>query len=252
MTWLRFPWRSVVIPLVNNPLHRQRIKLLWYAWGYIPLIFIPICSLGNRMNMIVRFIRIDWNVLHAHLPSEIVWICRAISEQQGTSEDVMVEAGCWKGGSSAKFSILCNLVGIRLLIYDSFEGVSVADAKNEWEGFAGQYASPENVLWDHLTLYGEPSVCSVFKGWFSETLARKSVPYPIRLAYIDCDLAKGTLEAMMGIVPSLKPKAAIFTQDFHIDPVRMMLFDPSTWGKLGQGKPEITQLGEYLARITLS
>jgi O-methyltransferase len=163
----------------------------------------------------------------------------------------MVEAGCWKGGSSTKFSIICKLAGIRLWIFDSFEGVSAEDAKNEWEGFAGQYASPEHVLRENLNRYGEPSVCSVFKGWFSDTLAKEPVPHPIRLAYIDCDLAKGTFEAMKGIVPSLKPNAVIFTQDFHIDPVRNMLFDPLTWVKLGCGTPEITRLGEYLAKIGL-
>lgn len=164
----------------------------------------------------------------------------------------MVEAGCWKGGSSTKFSTICKSAGIRLWIFDSFEGVSAEDAKNEWEGFAGQYASPEHVLMKNLDLYGEPSVCSVSKGWFSDTLAKEPVPHPIRLAYIDCDLSEGTFEAMKGIVPSLNQDAVIFTQDFHIDPVRNMLLDPLACARLDRGTPDITRLGEYLAMICVS
>jgi hypothetical protein len=52
-------------------------------------------------------------------------------------------------------------------------------------------------------------------------------------------------------VPSLNRNAVIFTQDFHIDPVRNMLLDPSTWEKLDRRTPQITRLGEYLARIAL-
>lgn len=243
-------WAQLVVPLVSDPLDRQRIKVLLYVWGYFPLIFAKEFGLEERLSMVWRFLKIDWNVLHAHLPSEIVSICVAMGGRREVKGEIMVEAGCWKGGSSAKFSILCKLVGARLWIFDSFEGVSVSDAKNEWEGFAGQYASPENVLWNHLSLYGEPSVCIAIKGWFSETLAKEPIPHPVRLVYIDCDLAKGTMEVMMGTVPSLTSGAVVFSQDFHIGPVRELLSNTSTWIRLGRGTPEIKRLGQRLAKIT--
>lgn len=146
------------------------------------------------------------------------------------------------------------MFGYRLYIYDSFEGVenlSPEDQAKEWD-FAGQYASPESVLRENLVRYGEISVCLITKGWFSETLAKNRVPYPIRLAYIDCDLAKGTKEALSGIVPSLVDDGWIFSQDFHIEPVRRLLCEPSTWDLFGRGSSVITPLGQYLASIRFS
>jgi len=34
-----------------------------------------------------------------------------------------VEAGCFKGSSSAKFSIAASMVGRKLIIFDSFQGM---------------------------------------------------------------------------------------------------------------------------------
>ena len=163
----------------------------------------------------------------------------------------MVEAGCWKGGSSAKFSLLCATLGYRLCIYDSFQGVEKLDSidqAKEWD-YAGQYASPKDVLEENLRRYGVPEVCSVYEGWFSETLARRPVPHPVRLVFIDCDLAKGTMEVLRGTVPSLVQDGWIFSQDYHIEPVRRLLFDPAIWDSLSKQSPTVTPLGAFLASL---
>jgi O-methyltransferase len=36
---------------------------------------------------------------------------------------VIVEAGCWKGGTTANLSIVADIVGRDLIVYDSFEGL---------------------------------------------------------------------------------------------------------------------------------
>ena len=35
----------------------------------------------------------------------------------------VVECGCWKGGRSVNFSLVCRIVGRKLIIYDFFEGL---------------------------------------------------------------------------------------------------------------------------------
>ena len=69
------------------------------------------------------------------------------------------------------------------------------------------------------------------------------------MAYIDCDLGKGTLEVLQSAVPSLADDGCVFTQDFHIDPVRRVLDDPGTWESLGVPAPRIVQEGVYLASM---
>jgi O-methyltransferase len=39
------------------------------------------------------------------------------------TEGVVVECGCWKGGSTTNLSLVCDIVGRELIVYDSFEGL---------------------------------------------------------------------------------------------------------------------------------
>src|SRR5687767_9684571 len=38
-------------------------------------------------------------------------------------EGVVVECGCWQGGSTANLSLVCDIIGRDLIVYDSFEGL---------------------------------------------------------------------------------------------------------------------------------
>jgi O-methyltransferase len=236
---------------VQDPLVRQRLKMLWFVWGYAPLLVLGRLPLSTRLRLVARFLRVDWNVLHCHFPSETSTIARELASRPARPGEIVVEAGCWQGGSSAKFSLLCRALGLRLHIYDSFEGVEALDPgehADEWD-FAGQYASPESRLRQNLETFGAPEVCEIHKGWFSDTLGAHPVPHPVRLAYIDCDLAKGTREALEGVMPSLAEDGCIVSQDFHIDPVRRLLLDPATWRELGRPEFAVRPRGVFLATV---
>lgn len=238
-----------IAPLASNDLARQRLKMMYYVWGYWRFFTSANLPLRTRVHLLCAFVRVDLNVRHGHTPSEIGRVCLAIAERRARPRESVVEAGCWMGGSSVKFSLLCHELGYRLEIFDSFEGVETlpeAERKLEWD-YAGQYAAGEEILWSNLRKYGRPDVCSSHKGWFSETMARAPLPAPVRVAYIDCDLAKGTQQALAGIVPSLCENGVIFTQDFHIDPVRHLLLDPANW----PSRPEVVRWGRRLASIRI-
>jgi O-methyltransferase len=163
----------------------------------------------------------------------------------------MIEAGCWQGGSSAKWSILCKRLGYQLHIFDSFEGVEplTPEAKASSYDFSGEYAATEGLLRSNLARYGEASVCSVHKGWFAETLALRPVQSPVRVVYIDCDLAKGTDEVLRGVVSRLVEDGWLFSQDFHIPAVQTLLCSPATWQRLGRPVPHVTRLCGNLAAV---
>jgi O-methyltransferase len=242
---------SLLTHRVTNPLSRQRIRLIGLVWGYWPLLTMRRLSFRRRLELLARFLRIDWSVVHGHSPSEIAQIALAIDHQSDGRPRHFVEAGCWQGGSSAKFSILCRLFGYRLHVYDSFEGVgdlSPTDRAKEWD-YEGQYSAPEATLLGNLDRYGERSVVSTHRGWFSETLARGDVPAEISIAYIDCDVAKGTRDALAGVVPALAPDGIVFSQDFHIGPARALLTNAATWSEFGVSQVEVKQLGRRLAMV---
>jgi O-methyltransferase len=241
-------------PHISREINKQRLKLIWNVWGYSPLVSIKSLELKDRLRLVIRFLIIDWYVVHAHKPKEISNICRALADRPARSGEVVLEAGCWQGGSSAKFSIICSMLGYRLSIYDSFEGVEEMETEDKVDGydFSGKYKAAETVLRKNLALYGEIEVCSIRKGWFANTLGIGPVPYRVRLAYIDCDLAKGTREALAGIVPALVDDGWIFSQDFHIRSVQKLLSDPATWSRFGKGVLTITRQSHMLASIRFS
>jgi O-methyltransferase len=163
----------------------------------------------------------------------------------------MVEAGCWQGGSSAKFSIVCKLLGYRLHIYDSFEGVPplTEEEKQESTDFSFQYAADENRVRSNLRKYGELDVCVMHKGRFSETLGSTPHEQPVRVAFIDCDTARGTREVVQGVGEKLVDDAVIYSQDFHIGPVARLLFSDELWKALGCGVPRLEKLCGNLASV---
>ncbi len=242
-SWLRYVWVKLIRPHISSDIGRQRIKLILFGWGYAPLLFANSLNLLQRIQILARFLKIDWSVLHGHRPADIAKVCCVLLERPLEEREGVVEAGCWRGGSSAKLSILCRILGLRLHIYDSFLGVHEMSAEEARDhDFSGQYAAPEDVLRQTLTRYGEPGVCEIHKGWFSDTLGAKPVAFPVRAVYIDCDSARGTWEVLKGIVPNLVPNGLVFSQDTHLPSVRELLSDPETWRKLGKPRPHFLRL----------
>jgi O-methyltransferase len=226
-----------------SPMQQQRIKLFWTIWGYQPIFSIPTLSLLQRIRLLLRLIRVDLNVQHGHWPGEIARVIRVIGERKARLKEVVVEAGCWQGGSTAKFSIICHLLGYRLLIFDSFEGVEYQPGND----FSGQYAADEALVRKHISVYGEIDVCEFVPGWFADTLAKHPIQNPVRAVYIDCDLAKGTREVLHGVLPSLARDGALCSQDYHIDEVRALLDKNASWEEFHQAKPTIVEQYRNLA-----
>jgi O-methyltransferase len=237
-------------PLVKETT-QHHLRILWFIGGYAPLLFLKEVSFSDRLNLLRRFLVIDWNIIHAHRPSEIADVCKVLAIRRARAGETLLEAGCFTGGSSAKFSIVCKMFGYRLCVFDSFEGVekmTEAEIKESYD-FSGEYAVPEETVRANVEKYGEISVCTFHKGWFKDTLANQTLPFPVRLAFIDCDVAKGTKEALQGVIPALTADGCVFSQDFHIRTVTELLYSPETWASFGKTVPTITILSEKLACI---
>jgi hypothetical protein len=72
---------------------------------------------------------------------------------------------------------------------------------------------------------------------------------PVRVVYIDCDVAKGTFEVLTDVVAQLVTDARVFSQDSHIGAVRDLLLDERSWQHLGVAPPRIEALCGHLAEI---
>lgn len=240
-------------PVLSTRLAQQRVKLVWDVWGYGALLRHGELPISLRLRLLARLLRVDWNVPHAHKPKELVAVLLSIAERTGRTNEAIVEAGCWMGGSTAKLSIFCKQFGYALHTYDSFEGV---EQRTDFEGtgndFSGNYAARLEEVSDNVARYGEASVCHFHRGWFVDTLANSPPSFPVRGAYIDCDLVKGTAEVLQGILPSLVEDGWIYSQDYHIEPIRELLHSPKLWNRLGRAMPRIEHVYRNLARLATS
>lgn len=234
-------YRKHVREYIKDDLHRQRFKLLYDVWSYYPLLSMKRLGLRERIRLLCRLLRIDWRVLHGHKPCEITPLLLELMNRPRRDKEVFIEAGCWNGGSTSKFSIVCKIFGYDLHVYDSFQGVQ------EW-GFL--YAATEADVRRNVEQYGEPSVCKFHPGWFKDTLLNQPMSLPVRMVYIDCDVPDGTKEVLSGVLPSLAEDGAIYTQDYHLRKVRDILDAPQTWREFGVEMPTIEHLVRNIARIT--
>ncbi len=174
-------------PHIGSPLAQQRLKMLWDCWGYRVWMGVGL-PLRARVALLLHFIRIDLTVLHGHKPEEISHVLKAIIE--APPGDV-VEAGCWRGGSTAKFSLAADRAGRRLHVFDTFSGVPEELCLAPESQFAGDYAADMESVRDVIASTGVSRDVTLHKGRFDETLSCGALVSPVAVAYIDCDIVRG-------------------------------------------------------------
>ena len=231
---LRRLYRRYVAPRIALSWHtRQRLKLLWFGWGYVYLFRTPALSYLDALALLVRYVRIDWNVPHGHEHRDLALTIRALGARRARPGEVMIETGCWQGGSTAKWSLACRRLGYQLHVFDSFQGVEPrTDVEGRYD-YTGEYAATLETVRGHVARFGDLSVCTFHRGWFRDTMGPGMVPGPVRLVYIDCDLVKGTHEVLAGVVPVLSDDGVIVSEDCQIPVVAEFLGNPATWDSLG-------------------
>ena len=156
-------------------------------------------------------------------------------------------------GALRKFSIVCAMLGYQLWVYDSFEGVEAISDKKISREVGTSLASllPSRSLSKRMSQNSVSAGYARLSGAGSrDTLAKTSPPGSVCVAYIDCDLAKGNEEALVGILPALSTDGVVFSQDYHIDSVRFQLNDPLLSMRLRVEKPRVFRFGERLVSFT--
>jgi len=123
-----------------------------------------------------------------------------------TSNEVVgdiVECGTFKGGSAANLSLVCDLVGRKLLIFDSFEGLPEGKPKDrEAKQYKkGDYCGTLKEVEKNISIYGKIDSCLFIKGWYEETLPQ--INSPILLAFVDVDLEDSLYTCVKNIWPHL-------------------------------------------------
>ena len=129
-------------------------------------------------------------------------------------EGVIVEAGCWKGGTTTNLSLIAEVTGRTLVVYDSFEGLPPATEGDHWASDMGEGAFKGELeeVRANVTRYGAVGSCEFRKGWFSDTLG--SHTEPIVAAYVDVDYQSSFHECVIGLWPFLVDDGYFFIDEY--------------------------------------
>lgn len=206
-------------------------------------------SLRTRLRLIARFLAVTNAVRTYHTQAEMLTVADAILARAGAERLTVVEAGCGKGGSTAKLSLVARLAGGRLHVFDSFRGIPANSERHEtlWGrpvvfragAFRARLRGVERVLARH----GAPEVVRLYKGWFADTLP--AFDEPVDVALLDVDLLSATRTCLRHLVPRLRPHGVLFSQDGHLRAVVDLLGNPRFWtDEVGVPPPRIAGLGE--------
>lgn len=204
----------------------------------------------RQRSTLVRQVRAaDAALVCAHTPAEIQRIITAILSTPASVRGCVVEAGCFKGGSTAKLSLAAKLANRKLVVFDSFEGLPEHHEHHDRTIFgeqtdfrSGRYAGRLDEVRANVERFGAPEVCEFVPGWFDDSMPR--FHEPIAVAFVDVDLASSTRTCLKYLYPLLVPGGSIFSHDGHLPLCLEVIRDERFWvEEVGFPKPPIPGLG---------
>lgn len=171
--------------------------------------------------LLKKFARIHKKVTCGHPPFQFVLMAEYILRLGIPGP--LVECGSYKGGSTAKLSLLAQHTGRKLFVFDSFEGLP--EPKDEKEAFvrqdrdsgqkyrfeAGQYKGTLDEVKSNVDKFGSLEVCEFIPGLFSESMSGfKERP---AFVFIDVDLVSSALDCIKVLWPLLLEGGYLFTHE---------------------------------------
>jgi O-methyltransferase len=206
-------------------------------------------SFFKKLWVIYKCYRISYSVDCPHTEGEMIEVISAILSSVGNKDGTIVEAGSYKGGSSAKLSLAATLSNRKLIIFDSFQGLPnhhEVHGKNIFGGDAyfppKSYVGSLEEVKNNIQKFGAIEVCEFKKGWFEDTMP--GFKEPIIVAFIDVDLKSSTQTCLKYLYPLLVPGGVLFSHDGHLPWVINLLNNENFWEKeVGYKKPFIPGLG---------
>lgn len=193
-------------------------------------------SFAEQKKWLDRIKHIDKNVESAHNQSHILKFLVEILEMPDSVEGCVVEAGTYKGASTAKISLFAAYKKRTVHVFDSFEGLppnaelhersTEGHSIKDWFG-EGKFAGSLGEVQKNIAEYGDPSVITYHKGWFEDTMPL--FQQKIALAYLDVDLAESTRTCLKYLYPLLQEGGVIVSQDGDFPMVIEVFKDEDFW-----------------------
>ena len=206
---------------------------------------------AERNALLARMRRVNAHVQCPHNESHVLSFVVPLFKLPPAVEGVIVEAGCFRGGSTAKFSMVASILGRDLVVFDSFEGLppntephGTSILGHSIKGWfeEGKFRGGLDEVRSNVETYGDIKPVRFIKGWFEETMP--TFQEKICAVYIDVDLASSTRTCIKYLYPRLSPNGILVSQDGDFPLVIEVFKDRLFWeNEVGCAMPTISGLG---------
>jgi O-methyltransferase len=204
---------------------------------------------GSRLHLVYMFYLISYKIDCPHTEHELLTIARRILNLGEKVPGVIVEAGAYHGGSTAKLSLVARLCSRPLIVFDSFEGMPENSESHGKSIFGREHHFPKGShavsleeVKHTVSRYGDISRCHFYKGFFSQTMP--DFKEHVAAACINADLLQSTKDCLQYLYPLIQKGGIIFSQDGHFPWIIELLRDTLFWeDDIGVAKPTMEGLG---------
>lgn len=212
-----------------------------------------------RQKLIKRFNLIQKKVPCAHWPYDFVLMAEYILNLN--KDGPIIQCGSFKGGCTAKLSLLAQRTKRSLYVCDSFQGLPASKSKEEsfLEGHAGspnfafsagEYKGSLGEVRENVKLYGSIDTCIFVPGLFNDSLGGLDVKPAF--VFIDVDLISSARDCLKYLWPKLIPGGYWFTHEAVFPQYIKGILDVTWWQEtLRESPPVIFGAGSGLSSIAV-
>jgi O-methyltransferase len=148
----------------------------------------------------------------------------------------VVECGCWKGGATVNLSLICEITGRTLKVYDSFEGLpepksgdAIAEQTFKNGFIPGIFGGTLGEVTDNVRKYGAFDSCEFHQGWFENTLPDHEGD--IVLAFWDVDFFASLHDCLINLWDSVIDGGFIFMDEYINVDYCAVFYSEKFWDK---------------------
>jgi hypothetical protein len=186
-------------------------------------------TMARRFQLAWRMYRNSFRVFTATTWKAHLAMASKLLEIGPEVEGVVVECGCFRGGSSVNLSLVCDIVGRDLILYDSFEGLP-PPAKGERYGgpdSAGGYRGAIEVVQANIAKGGVLDRCTFRKGWLKDTLPHHEEP--IVMCFWDVDYQDSLHDCLVNLWPHIVDGGYVFIDEYVFVDYCAVFFSERFW-----------------------
>jgi hypothetical protein len=200
----------------------------------------------EKLQLLRRFWRNRKSVESLCSMDELLELASAILRLPRSVHGDIVECGCYVGSMSVNLSLVCRLVGRRLILCDSFQGLPEPSEYDKEhyaihtghtdEYWAGRFAASIDLVKGNLRKYGDLDVCDFVVGFYDQSL--KGFNRPTALAFLDVDLIDSVKPCIEAIWPNLSQGSRMYVHEARSLSIVAVFFDNEFWrATVGEDAP---------------